>query len=269
MGAPVKIVDLARNLILLSGLRPDEDIKIEFSGMRPGEKLYEELNSVMEDTVPTPYEKIKIFTGNGLPASGMQPYLEALHQICLRRDTAGLVLTLKDLIPDYNPSSQLLRRFVEVPKIAYAGAPDANAADGGAKRIALEYGLNKDRRRDPRRHLELPMRVRWRDVGGLQHETPGLMRDLSKSGLYFTAPLEVNTASAMELSVKFPEEIVAGAGFEVLYLTEFVRREHLEGKNGFTGPTVGVAARIMTASRVVGLSKTAGAIALRAEAAAA
>ena len=269
MGAPVKIVDLARNLILLSGLRPDEDIKIEFTGMRPGEKLYEELNSVMEDTVPTPYEKIKIFTGNGLPASGMQPYLEALHQICLRRDTAGLVLTLKDLIPDYNPSSQLLRRFVEVPKIAVAALPKADAADGGAKRLALEYGLNKDRRRAPRRHLELPMRVRWRDVGGLQHETPGLMRDLSKSGLYFTAPLEVNTASAMELSVKFPEEIVAGAGFEVLYLTEFVRREHLEGKNGFTGPTVGVAARIMTLPRVVGLSKTAGAIAPREQAAAA
>jgi len=78
MGAPVKIVDLARNLILLSGLRPDEDIKIEFTGIRPGEKLYEELNSMQEDTLPTPYEKIKIFTGNGLtlPRSAM-PYLRA------------------------------------------------------------------------------------------------------------------------------------------------------------------------------------------------
>ncbi len=105
MGAPVKIVDLARNLILLSGLRPDEDIKIEFTGMRPGEKLYEELNSMDEDTLPTPYEKIKIFTGNGLPSAGMEPYLEALRDICERRDVPGLVLTLKDLIPDYNPSA--------------------------------------------------------------------------------------------------------------------------------------------------------------------
>jgi FlaA1/EpsC-like NDP-sugar epimerase len=60
MGEPVKIVDLARNLILLSGLKPDEDIKIEFTGMRPGEKLYEELSTLLEGTVPTAHEKIRI-----------------------------------------------------------------------------------------------------------------------------------------------------------------------------------------------------------------
>jgi FlaA1/EpsC-like NDP-sugar epimerase len=113
MGAPVKIVDLARNLILLSGLRPDEDIKIEFTGIRPGEKLYEELNFVEEDTIPTPNEKIKIFTGNGMPSSGMEPYLEALRHICKRRDVPDLVLTLKDLIPEYNPSAQLIRRGID------------------------------------------------------------------------------------------------------------------------------------------------------------
>ena len=128
MGAPVKIVDLARNLILLSGLRPDDDIKIEFTGVRPGEKLYEELNSMEEDTLPTPYEKIKIFTGNGLPSAGMESYLDALRHICERRDVSGLVLTLKDLIPDYNPSAQLLRRIVDLPKTAVTAAPGANAA---------------------------------------------------------------------------------------------------------------------------------------------
>ena len=71
MGEPVKIVDLARNLILLSGLRPDEDIKIEFTGMRPGEKLYEELSTMLEDTAPTAHEKIRIFVGNGMPEGDM------------------------------------------------------------------------------------------------------------------------------------------------------------------------------------------------------
>lgn len=118
MGEPVKIVDLARTLILLSGLRPNEDIEIEFIGTRPGEKLYEELNSIEEDTFATPYEKIKIFTGNGLPLSDMEPTLRALHDACKCRDLAGLVLTLKDLIPDYNPSTQLLRRIIELPKSA-------------------------------------------------------------------------------------------------------------------------------------------------------
>jgi FlaA1/EpsC-like NDP-sugar epimerase len=135
MGAPVKIVDLARNLILLSGLRPDEDIKIEFTGVRPGEKLYEELNSMEEDTLPTPCEKIKIFTGNGLPSAGMEPYLEALRDICERRDLPGLVLALKDLIRDYNPSAELLRRAVQLPKTAVAASPRAICA-GGPKRLA-------------------------------------------------------------------------------------------------------------------------------------
>jgi FlaA1/EpsC-like NDP-sugar epimerase len=131
MGEPVKIVDLARNLILLSGLRPDEDIKIEFTGMRPGEKLYEELSTIFENTAPTTHEKIRIFVGNGVPEGDMEPYLEALRDICERRDVSGLVLTLKDLIPDYNPSAHLLRRAVHLPKIAVAAASKAKAFAAG------------------------------------------------------------------------------------------------------------------------------------------
>ena len=93
--------------------------------MRPGEKLYEELNSMEEDTLPTPYEKIKIFTGNGLPSAGMEPCLEALRDICERRDVPGLVLAFKELIHDYNPSAELLRRAVQLPKTTVTAAPRA------------------------------------------------------------------------------------------------------------------------------------------------
>lgn len=113
MGEPVKIVDLARNLILLSGLHPDEDIKIEFSGMRPGEKLFEELNSMLEDTVPTTHEKIRIFTGNGMPVGGMLPRLDSLREICETRDVGKLVVALKETVFDYSPSAHLLKRVVE------------------------------------------------------------------------------------------------------------------------------------------------------------
>lgn len=113
MGEPVKIVELAKNLILLSGLRPDGDIKIEYTGVRPGEKLYEELSTLLEDTAPTWHEKIRIFMGNGLPAGDMAGWLEKLRQICRRRDLGQLVVTLKEMAPDYSPSAYLLKRLVE------------------------------------------------------------------------------------------------------------------------------------------------------------
>jgi FlaA1/EpsC-like NDP-sugar epimerase len=114
MGQPVKIVDLARNLILLSGLRPDEDIKIEFTGMRPGEKLYEELSTLLEDTVPTEHEKIRIFVGNGMPEKDVQDWLDSLHEICEARDIGRLVVALKEIVLDYSPSTHLLKRVIKL-----------------------------------------------------------------------------------------------------------------------------------------------------------
>jgi FlaA1/EpsC-like NDP-sugar epimerase len=112
MGEMVRIVDLARNLILLSGLRPDQDIKIQFTGMRPGEKLYEELNTILEDTAPTTHEKIRIFVGNGMPEGDILQWLDCLREICEGHDAGRLVLALKEIVLDYSPSAHLLKRVI-------------------------------------------------------------------------------------------------------------------------------------------------------------
>lgn len=116
MGEPVKIVDLARNLVLLSGLKPDEDIKIKFTGMRPGEKLYEELSTLLEDTVPTVHEKIRIYLGSGMPEFDIATYLDSLYEICQTRDVGALVLALKEIVIDYSPSAELLKRAIQTQR---------------------------------------------------------------------------------------------------------------------------------------------------------
>jgi len=125
MGQPVRIVDLARNLILLSGLQPDHDIEIEFTGTRPGEKLYEEINTLEEDTVPTCHEKIKVFAGTTVPWSALERQLDALRRACMVRDFNTLLLLLKDIVPEYNPSVDILRRALKPVPHSHATAAAA------------------------------------------------------------------------------------------------------------------------------------------------
>jgi FlaA1/EpsC-like NDP-sugar epimerase len=114
MGEPVRIMDLARNLILLSGLRPGEDINITCTGVRPGEKLYEELSSAGEDTLPTYHEKIKIFSGPEISKAEMERHIETIRRLCFARDARRLLLELKGLAPEYNPSAQILHKLLDI-----------------------------------------------------------------------------------------------------------------------------------------------------------
>jgi FlaA1/EpsC-like NDP-sugar epimerase len=115
MGEPVKIVDLARNLILLSGLQPDRDIKIQFSGVRPGEKLFEELNLKDECLIPTAHTKIKSFVSHfDVDARQIGARLRDLRRIVDMQDVSGLALILKELVPDYNPTSRLLSEALKL-----------------------------------------------------------------------------------------------------------------------------------------------------------
>jgi FlaA1/EpsC-like NDP-sugar epimerase len=130
MGEPVKIVDLARQLIALSGLTPNEDIRIEFTGIRPGEKLYEELNMDEEQTLTTYHEKVRIFAGSSLPEDTTLKHLAALRAACERRDLDTLVHELRQMVPDYTPSENLLERLAarDLMRLAAAVAPNAGAS---------------------------------------------------------------------------------------------------------------------------------------------
>ena len=108
MGEPVKIVDLARKMVLLSGLRPGEDIQIEFRGMRPGEKLSEELHLAEEDTMATPHPKIRVYRSAG--ESRQDVNIGELRRGVAARDFAATLLSLKEIVPDYSPSAAVLRR---------------------------------------------------------------------------------------------------------------------------------------------------------------
>ena len=103
MGKPVKILDLARQLIELSGLRPGDDIEIEFSGLRPGEKLYEELSYKGENILPTTHPKIMRFASQPQALEPLQKCLQALFTRLQETDPNELKSLLKAIIPEYRP----------------------------------------------------------------------------------------------------------------------------------------------------------------------
>jgi FlaA1/EpsC-like NDP-sugar epimerase len=108
MGEPIRIVDLARNLILLSGLQPGREIEIQFTGVRPGEKLFEELNLRDEHLVPTSHDKIRSYRSPyDVDARKIEAFMQALERAVSGQDIAQIVRLLKELIPDYNPGPQL------------------------------------------------------------------------------------------------------------------------------------------------------------------
>jgi FlaA1/EpsC-like NDP-sugar epimerase len=107
MGEQVRIADLARNMIALSGLVPDQDIKITYTGLRPGEKLYEELFERGERVEPTSHVKIKRVVGDRLfEPEELARRLERLEASLGRTDQAELVSQLKELVPTYTPSEK-------------------------------------------------------------------------------------------------------------------------------------------------------------------
>jgi len=107
MGEPVKIVDLARRMIRLSGFEPDEDVRIEFTGLRPGEKLFEEVRLEGEGIKSTPHEQIWVFEGGQPSFEQVRRWLEELSTLVESRNVHGLISKLVSIVPEYGPSEQV------------------------------------------------------------------------------------------------------------------------------------------------------------------
>jgi FlaA1/EpsC-like NDP-sugar epimerase len=107
MGKPVKIVDLARDLIRLSGYVPDEDIAIEFSGIRPGEKLFEELSFDSEKATKTRHPKIFVGTFRPYPWEAVERGLERLHALSEGSAPNAIRSAFQELVPEYAPPDPL------------------------------------------------------------------------------------------------------------------------------------------------------------------
>lgn len=108
MGCPVRIVDLAQNLIRLSGFEPDREIKIEFTGLRPGEKLFEELQLEGEGIKHTAHEKIRVLDGGEHDFIQVRMWLDDLSALVEAKNVSGLIRKLRQIVPEYRPSREIL-----------------------------------------------------------------------------------------------------------------------------------------------------------------
>jgi len=110
MGQPVRILDLARKLIRLAGLVEGKDIKIVLTGLRPGEKLYEELFDRDEEPLPTDSEHIRIARGRVHDFDRLENEFDQIERLVSQRDEAGIIQKLNAIVPNCNCGREVLER---------------------------------------------------------------------------------------------------------------------------------------------------------------
>ncbi len=111
MGEPVKIADLARRMIELAGLKVGEDIEIEYTGLRPGEKLYEEVLSTKENTIPTSNEKIHVAKVCQYDYSEVAEKITKLSALAAQVDVPATVRLMKQIVPEYKSQNSRFEQF--------------------------------------------------------------------------------------------------------------------------------------------------------------
>ena len=111
MGQPVKIADLAKKMIRLSGLEPGIDIRIEYTGLRPGEKLYEELLNDEELVKPTSHDKIMIANVREYEYDDMQGMYDQLFAYAKDNKDYLVVRVMKEMVPEYKSQNSVYQKI--------------------------------------------------------------------------------------------------------------------------------------------------------------
>lgn len=111
MGEPVRIADLAKRMIELSGLRVGDDIEIKYTGLRPGEKLYEELLSNKENTKETPHEKIRVAAVREYSYSDVVEHIDRLVDLAKRVEINAMVKAMKAFVPEFKSQNSKFEEF--------------------------------------------------------------------------------------------------------------------------------------------------------------
>ena len=111
MGESVKIDDLARRMIYLAGFKPDEDIKIEYSGLRPGEKLYEEVLSTNENTLPTDHSRIRIAKVREYDYADALAGVDELERLSREVEINDMVRLMKEIVPEFVSKNSRFEQF--------------------------------------------------------------------------------------------------------------------------------------------------------------
>jgi FlaA1/EpsC-like NDP-sugar epimerase len=135
MGKPAKIADVARQMIRLAGLRPDVDVKIEFTGLRPGEKLYEELFDHNEDRLPAAVEGVFVARSRSIDLEVLRRVLDELTAVVRRQDREGLKRLISLVLPSFRQ---------DAPADATPAVPAATAVPVAAGPPLWNGGSNPD-----------------------------------------------------------------------------------------------------------------------------
>jgi FlaA1/EpsC-like NDP-sugar epimerase len=111
MGESVKIDDLARRMIQLAGFTPDDDIKIEYTGLRPGEKLYEEVLANTENTMPTNHSRIRIAKVREYDYEEAKSMADTLEHLSRIVDVPSMVRLMKQIVPEFISQNSKYEEF--------------------------------------------------------------------------------------------------------------------------------------------------------------